>query len=251
MVLSHTTPLSSQIKEWVDFQVLLGQQILTGISALQALGISVSVTRDLRRLVELNRLHLSSWGTLFPAMDPEQAKFDHDHGLIIEGRDENGNLIFTDAVRMLEIYGSDLKTEFETFHAYYGEPDRQRRQNEWIEITAPSSRLITGRVGLIGGLWVAPERRGAGLTKLFAPIVRWYAHSLWNLDWVAAFVHEGAVNAGVAKGYGYLSSEPFVHIRTNAVQGTLHLLSQSREQLYGHILAGIDKAVPERVLSPR
>ena len=243
---SDALPFEPQISSLWDFQTLLNTRLTAGTHALHERGIRIFISRDLRRLANLNRRHASSWGSLFPAMDPDQARFDQDHAFMIEGRDEAGSLVFTDAVRRLDIARSNFKAEFETMRAYYGDPEAQRGADEWIEITAPASTEMQGRVGLVGGLWVAPERRGSGLTQIFAPLVRWYAHGLWSLDWVAAFVHETAVAAGVARGYGYASSEALVRMHTHAVKSDLHLLSQCRSQLEAHIRLGPDGPVPHR-----
>ena len=78
-----------------------------------------------------------------------------------------------------------------------------REKGKKCVVTAPDARVIGGVVFYGGSVWVRPDLRGNGFSKLLPRLGRAYALARWPLDWGISFVDRDLVEKGVAAGYGY------------------------------------------------
>jgi hypothetical protein len=224
---------------------LLAAHFQTAAATLSARGIELRHCRDLRRLVRINEEQRASWPLKVPpALDPDQAGFANSDAFMVEGRDRSGVVVFTEAARLLDLAGTNLKTEMEALRLFYRDPERQMEPGEKIEVNAPTPARISGRVGFLGAIWIRPDHRGTQLSRIFTTLVRWYAFSLWHLDWTAAIIGSRLVERGVERNYGLQNSEPGIRTRTRWADGDWHLISQSRAQIERHIAEGAAAMAP-------
>lgn len=202
-----------------DFRVGSGRRQEIGRFFLQAdrelteLGLRLFVSRDLRRLVEVNLRHRDSWAALMPAFDPAAIDV-HAHGaFMFELRDARHEVVATQVSRLLDLSGTSLKAELESLRLFYRDPAKQAGPNERIEVTAPKAEEIAGRVALTGGLWYRPDWRGKGISALMPRMTRTFAHTSWDPDTVISFVEQSAIDHRIVQQYHLPDSEPWILIR--------------------------------------
>ncbi len=207
----------------------IGLFLLQGDRALSEMGLRLYISHDLRRLYAVNQRHLASWAPLMPIFDPDRNDIQPHRAFMFELHNEAGEIVATQVSRLLDLTGTDLKTEMEGLRLFYRDPARDAGPDERIEVTAPKAREITGVVSLSGGLWYRPDWRGKGLSQVLPRMTRTLSYTLWNVDYVISFVEQGPVDHGILKQYALPDSEPWVKIR-NSYKSETDLLLTWRHQ---------------------
>ncbi|GGF23262.1 hypothetical protein GCM10011611_31710 [Aliidongia dinghuensis] len=191
----------------------IGLFLLQGDRALSEMGLRLYISHDLRRLYQVNRRHLDSWAPLMPVFHPDKNDIQPQGAFMFELRNDAGEIVATQVSRLLDLAGTNLKTEMEQLRLFYRDPARQAGPAERIEVTAPKAPEITGRVALSGGLWYRPDWRGKGISRVMPRMTRTFAYTSWDTDYVISFVEQGPVDHGILNQYGLPGSEPWVKIR--------------------------------------
>jgi hypothetical protein len=191
----------------------LGAFFLEGDRTLSEMGVRLYVSHDLRRLFEVNRRHLDSWAPLMPAFDPAHSDLRADGSFMFELRDESGDIIATQVSRLVDLTGTNLKSELEQLRLFYRDPVNEAGPAERIEVTSAKAAELTGRIALTGGLWYRPDWRGKGLSRVLPRMTRAFAYTSWNIGCAISFVEQSAIDHGIITHYGLPDTEPWIKIR--------------------------------------
>jgi GNAT superfamily N-acetyltransferase len=177
----------------------LSRFVLEGDKAAREMGIKLRLRHDFGDLLYLNRKQVArgNWHKLVYMFDPEYSDLQPANSYWISGEDEHGDIVVTQAGRVY--YWPESTLEREAAGMFYA----GREQDKECVVTAPDARTIGGVVFYGGSVWVRPDLRGNGFSKLLPRLGRAYALARWPLDWGISFVDRDLVEKGVATGYGY------------------------------------------------
>ena len=148
---------------------------------------------------------------VYPMFDPACSYVDWTNGFWIEGVDDQGTLIHTQAVRRLELSGHTLAEHLELHHQKYVIQGNAIDMGRSVFNQAPAWRSIKGTVCYHGQLWLKGGKEGYRDRALTATLPRLaLALSLmeWSPDFVFGFVSPMLACSGLAAREGYAHMEP-------------------------------------------
>jgi len=180
----------------------LGRFFLLAEERMNSLGLNLCFG-SFDELAAANRAHSQTWRPLLPSFDPALSALDDDQAFCIFGRDINGNIVATQAVRLFTWTDTNFHAEAENLRLFYADPAAARGENERCSVSAESTRGIDGRVLFSGAGWYQPQYRGQGLGVLMPRIARLYALSRWYIDFAICIMAEGVVKGGFPERAGY------------------------------------------------
>jgi hypothetical protein len=198
---------------------LLGRLVLAADTAARGRGVFLSFAA-LEELVAINAGNGDTWRPLLPLFDPRRGGFDANSAVCLLGRNDAGDVVLTQAARFFHWRGTSLLDQATSLQLLYREPDAWRSEGEAVEITAPSARLISGRVAFTGAHWCRPDFRSRGLSSITPRIARALAIALWDVEFTCTFMARDVFSRGVARRAGYFNVEWAVNMKNTPV-GTL------------------------------
>jgi hypothetical protein len=198
---------------------LLGRLVLAADTAARACGVLLSFA-GLDELVSINRANSQSWRPLLPVFDPNCGLFAPTSAFCLLGRNDAGEVVVTQAARFFDWQGTTLHEEATSLRLLYRDPEAWRQEREAVDVTAPSARIITGKVAFTGAHWCRPDFRGKGLPAITPRIARALAIALWDVEFACTIMAKDIFSRGVARRAGYLNAEWTVDLKNTPV-GTL------------------------------
>lgn len=153
-------------------------------------------------LLAVNQANQDSWSPLTSTFCPGVAGSDDSNGYVVLGRDQNGRVVTTHAVRRFDWQGTTLKEEAESLRLFYSDPS-QKSPGEFFRVFAPEAEEITGTVAYTGGVWIHPDVRGGGRAQFIARAARALALARWDVDWVCSLYSPGTVQKKFYARTGY------------------------------------------------
>jgi GNAT superfamily N-acetyltransferase len=193
------------------------------------LGITLRLNTDFARLVALNALNRECWPALSPIFNPANADLTG-KAFYIEGIDELGDTVLTSAGRLYDHGDRSIAQELRALRVFYDDPAPHAAAGARIEVTAPSAEYICGRVMFSGAVWVRPDYRRHGLTKIVPRLTRAVALAQWNTPVFWATIEHKLEKMGVARAYGSWHIEEGIVEHIPLWRGTLALLFMSMGQ---------------------
>lgn len=166
-------------------------------------GVHLTLRHDLGALVEVNERERKHWYRISPLFDPAFSAVSPENSFWIEGRNDAGEIVATQACRAFHWSGTMLKDEIESLRIFYADPARMAAPGETCVVTALSAARITGRVAYSGSGWYRPDFRGRQLSAILPRISRAYALACWGTDVTVSFVEDILIEKGVVARYGY------------------------------------------------
>lgn len=148
-------------------------------------------------------------GKLFPMFDVASSYVDGSNALWICGFDEHGDLVHTQAIRLLEIKTS-LSEHLRHHRHKYITPGSTPDPDSTYFSNLPSLQKMSGQIGYHGEFWLkggTVGRRSQGMTSVLARIAFELTMTLWSPDFMFAFVPTPLATRGVAVRYGYAHCE--------------------------------------------
>jgi hypothetical protein len=130
----------------------------------------------------VNQQNQDSWRQLMASFQTTLGGANEQNGFVLLGRDDRGDVMATQAIRLYDWSASNLKIEAEALRVFYADPDRHRLPGEECIVQAPTADQISGTVGLGGGVWYRPDYRGRQLGAIIPRIARCYALAHYNVD---------------------------------------------------------------------
>ena len=197
---------------------LLGKVILAADTEARRRGVFLSFA-TMQELVATNKANGSSWRPLLPIFDPECGRFGADSAFCLLGRNEAGEIVLSQAARLFDWRHTSFDEEATSLRLFYHDPASLRREDETIEVTAPSARLISGRIAFTGAHWCRPDFRERGLPSITPRLARALAIAKWDVDLACTIMAADIYSRGVARRAGYFNSEWTVDLK-NTPTGT-------------------------------
>lgn len=178
---------------------LLARFILQGDKLARAMGIRLRLRHDFENFLTLNEFEVArgNWYPLVDIFQPGHGGLSPENAYWISGETDDGEIVVTQAGRVYFWPETTLVEEARAM--FYG----------GLANTGPSivkatdAAKITGVVFFGGAVWVRPDFRGLGLSRLMPRLGRAYAAARWPIDWGMSLVKPVLVDKGVAEGYGY------------------------------------------------
>lgn len=213
------------------------------IDHLQAEGVSFLLHTDLERLHEVNQQNFADgWFPLMPMFDC--TKFPSGQAIWIEGVNEFGETVMTEAVRLYEL--ESLAEEMTSLRLFYHDPAADALPRERCICTAPSASQLGGLVACSGAGWARPDYRGRGFATHVPRMVHGLACLLWRPQYIIGLVEPVMVEKGLVPIYGFPRDEPGIRWLGSATEGNLelNLLWMTREECLADLeaLPGIKPA---------
>ncbi|WP_298842433.1 hypothetical protein [uncultured Roseobacter sp.] len=185
---------------------------LSGIMQdLEASGITIEIGDDFARYRAL-RSQQKDRGAIYPMFDVASSYIDRGNGFWICGFNPNGELIHTQAVRLLDLTGTTLATHLHDHRHKYITPDTTPDPDQTFYSGPEALRIITGKVCYQGDFWLRARGLGGprsqGATALLSRVLLEVMVGAWTPSFVFAFVPKQLGAKGAHLRYGYNHCEP-------------------------------------------
>lgn len=195
------------------------------------IGMHLSVQSNFAPLSELYRDHLDAGFLLWPAHDPRWSDVGEHNGFWIRADDELGDVAATAVARVYDLsdtFGNELRSS----RIHYRAPP-ETADEYGVELQAPRAEAWTGRLVYSGSVWVRPDHRRRGFTKVVPRMVRAIAAARWNPLRYWTVVTPENDRKGVTRAYGSWALEGHVRFgwRCWALPRVALLFSMSPEVL--------------------
>lgn len=242
----------------VDYgpQALLGEFFLRAQRACAERGITL-VSSSLDDLVAVNRANADTWLPVVSIFDSTTNKIANDESYCVLGLDPNGEVVATQAVRLIRLGASSFADHVRSMELFYSDP-AAKGPGEACTITAPTADRIVGRVAYSGAVWYRPDYRKRGLTAILPRVARAYALTRWATNHTVTLMAEGIVKSGTPQRVGYPHVEWEAQFHNNALAGPrfAFLWMDDAEVLgdlraYVETAAGLDRAQVDAVVEQR
>lgn len=181
------------------------------VRELEAVGMRVEVGDDFARYRSY-RSAQTDRGALYPMFDTASSYIDETNGFWVCGFSETGELVHTQAARLLDLSGTTLGRHIDVHRHKYITPDTTPDPDKTGYSGPEALNFVTGRVCYHGDFWL-PSRglggpRGQGATSLLSRILFEILHHNWKPDYVFALVPKQLAAKGAHLRYGYSHCEP-------------------------------------------
>ncbi len=185
---------------------------LSGIvQELEKVGIRIEIGDDFAKY-RASRSELSGRGPIYPMFDVAASYIDDTNGFWICGFNDNGDLIHTQAVRLLDLSGSSLNIHLDRHRHKYITPDSTPDPDQTFYSGPDALQFITGRVCYQGEFWLRAQGLGGprsqGVTTLLSRLMLEVAVATWNPSYVFALVPQRVAAKGAHLRYCFNHCEP-------------------------------------------
>jgi hypothetical protein len=185
---------------------LLGRFFPAAVASISNLGISLSFgTFD--ELVLANQENRDSWRPLNPTFHPANGLVTPDTSCIIFGRNSDGKIVTSLAIKVFDWSGTNFKTEAEELRILFSNPATMAPAGAKCEVSLPSAGKLTGRVAYSGAGWWHPSVRGNQIGAIMSRTIRLYAYTRWNIDVSCALSASSLMAKGYTKQNGFVHDE--------------------------------------------
>ncbi|WP_299204491.1 hypothetical protein [uncultured Tateyamaria sp.] len=177
---------------------------------LEEMGIRVKICDDFQEYRALRNRQIDR-GPIYPMFDVASSYVDHNNGFWICGFDPDGELVHTQAVRILDLSGVSLATHLELHRHKYITPDSTPDPDQTFFSGPEALNTITGKVGYQGDFWLRAKGlagpRSQGATALLSRLLLELTVIAWDPSFVFAFVPKPLAAKGAHLRYGYMHCE--------------------------------------------
>jgi hypothetical protein len=221
---------------------LLSQYVAFAEDAMRDIGVQLRICRDFHRLISLNERHRDSWPPLLPIFDPSYCPRLREDGFWIEGVDQSGDTVVTSAGRRYRSGDWSLAAELRSLRVFYDHPEPYVAAGGSVEVSAVSAARIFGDTMFSGALWVRPDYRRHGLTKIIPRLMRGFALAQWGTPTYWMMIAPELDRIGVTRAYGSWDVEPRVLMRLPTSRREIEGLfcSMSQATLIRDIAASVE-----------
>ena len=181
---------------------LLGRFFLKADTASRERGVTLSFG-TFADLVETNAKNTSSWHPLIPLFDPKNGGLDDETAFCMVGRNQQGEIVATQAARLYRWPNTSFYEEAKSLRLFYADPARMKMPNERCEISAESTKFVSGNVCFSGGGWYRRDYRKLNLSAILPRISRALAFTRWRTDYTVSVIAEKVIQGGMADRSGY------------------------------------------------
>jgi len=206
-------------------------------------GLRFRLRSDFDTLMELNRENHDNWPPVPPVFDPQHSNLRLDSAFWVEGIDERGEPVTTEAGRLFDFQDTNVVEELRSLRVYYADPAPHIAAGERVDIDAPAATVVRGRTMHGGAVWVRPDWRRGGLIRLISRICAAYALTRWSTVFTWGLVEPRLHAGGLTQAYGPHDAAEDVTIRL-AFRGNLPavLIWMGADALLTDLARGLDHA---------
>jgi hypothetical protein len=181
---------------------LLGRFFLQADTAARERGVYLSFG-TFEELVEANANNTSSWHPLIPLFNPKNGGFSDHNAFCILGRNAQGEIVATQAARLYDWRDTSFYEEAKSLRLFYEDPARLKQPTERCEISAESTKFVSGKVCFSGGGWYRRDYRKKELSTILPRVSRALAFTRWDSDYTISIMAEKVIAGGMAERCGY------------------------------------------------
>lgn len=229
----------------------LTKNLSNSLNELDHAGIHVEIGDDFAKYRSY-RSQQSDRGPIYPMFDVASSYIDHTNGFWVCGFNTNGELVHTQAVRLLDLTETSLATHLNIHRHKYITPDTTPDPDLTFYSGPEALKTITGKVCYQGDFWLRASGLGGprsqGATALLSGILLQIMISSWNPSFVFAFVPQRLAAKGAHLRYGYSHCEPgrwvgpdqqvteedyFIWIGANDMANMAARESQNQKRMFG------------------
>jgi hypothetical protein len=172
--------------------------------------------------LEANERNRENWRPLIPVFNPKNGGLTAENAFCILGRNHKGEVVAAHAGRLYDWPDTTYYEEAKALRLFYADPDNMKCPGEECEITAQSTRDISGNVVFSGAAWYRPDYRGRNLSAILPKIGKAYALTRWHPDFIVSMMAEDIYRRGFAPRFGYNNVDWEILMRNSAL-GNLRL----------------------------
>lgn len=151
-------------------------------------------------------------GPIYAMFDVTSSYVDRTNGFWVCAFDSNGDLIHTQAVRLLDLSGITLGMHLDAHRHKYITPDTTPDPDQTFYSGPGALHAITGRVCYQGDFWLRGRGLGGprsqGATALLSRVLLEIMVAAWQPTFVFALVPKNLAAKGAHLRYGYCHCEP-------------------------------------------
>ncbi len=177
---------------------------------LEDMGIRVKIGGDFQEYRAIRNQHVER-GPLYPMFDVASSYVDDSNGCWICGFEPDGELVHTQAMRILDLSGISLATHLELHRQKYITPDSTPDPDQTFFSGPEILNTISGKVGYQGDFWLRAKGlggpRGQGATALLSRLILEMTVIAWDPAFIFAFVPKPLAAKGAHLRYGYTHCE--------------------------------------------
>ena len=174
-----------------------------------SLGMYLQIGSDFNAFCRMATKH-GNQKLIDPIFDPRQSDIGPKNGFWVIGCDRNGELVHTQAIRLIELgtssFGEYLSSNLATFRPNGLAVDTEK--SDWR--LSPNAAAISGSVSYHGGLWVKGGQdgfRGGCLTAVLTRFMLAICLLKWRPDFLIGFQAPHTMCRGLAAREGYMRTE--------------------------------------------
>lgn len=173
-------------------------------------GVHIEVCTDFEEFREMRRAQ-SDRPPLGPAFDVGCSYIEPSNGFWVKGLDTNGQIIHTQAMRLLDLSNSTLADHLQKHRLIYQPPNMAQGRIKSFDFLQNTSRMTGEKVVYHGELWIQPGAKkhpGGGLVAILTRFMLALAYMQWSPDFVFGFMLPLIACKGLAAREGYTHVEP-------------------------------------------
>lgn len=192
------------------YDTFTGAQYVSAILDLaQTKDLVLEIGSDFEVYAEAIRTHRPEQ-PLGQPFDPEFHKLGEQNAFWILGWTREGDLVHTQAMRLLDLQGLTLSDYMAHNYRAFPPATPDLDMNRSFFRPGPGANRITGQVFYHGELWVKrdPRFRGTGLPGALARFAMATCALRWSPDHIFGFMPEGLAYRGLLAREGYMHSDP-------------------------------------------
>ena len=183
----------------------------TVLRELEDVGIRVVLGDDFTEY-RCHRARHADRGPIYPMFDVQSSYIDRTNGFWICGFAPNGELLHTQAVRLLDLSGVSLAEHLLLHRHKYITPDSTPDPDKTSFSGPRALKEITGKVAYHGDFWLRSKGlagpRSHGATAVLSRMLLEVAEVSWNPSYLFALVPKALAAKGAHLRYGYVHCEP-------------------------------------------
>ncbi|WP_337660351.1 hypothetical protein [Anderseniella sp. Alg231-50] len=190
-------------------------------SIVSELGITIEVGSDFDFFCSIPKLQPGRHA-ISPIFDPEESDISSSNGFWLIGRNESGEIVLTQAIKLVPVGKSGFLDHFENKLAdYRPKGDKLDIAKSQIHLTDRAARL-SGNLCYYGELWIDRSYRGSCLTAVMPRLMFAMAIAKWSPNVVFGIMEPLAACKGLA------AREGFMHLE----QGGLHWWDRAASETF-------------------
>jgi hypothetical protein len=195
---------------------LLGRFFLKADQAARQRGVHLSFD-TFENLLEANERNRENWRPLVSVFNPNNGGLTAENSFCILGRNHKGEVVAAHAGRLYNWPNTTYFEEATALRLFYADPDSMKCPGEECQITAQSTRDISGSVVFSGAAWYRPDYRGRNLSAILPKIGKAYALTRWNPDFIVGMMVEDVYQRGFGPRFGYNNVDWEILLRNSSL----------------------------------